>query len=248
MKQILSLCLVFSSFSPIVIGQSLSRHGWNDYEGKLGDLTIRMSLYLSEDGRIEGNYCYLKSGKRIALSGLLVNERVELTEWLDGKMNGRFRGLLSINGADQFEGRWSNADSSTTYVFKLLLDGISFGEPAHRYKDFKSSDNMVEEYALKIKSAVISGNKIWLSNQFNYPLKTSFGDRKNHIINSKAEFMANFSRIFHPAFVNRIKNACTCNLFYDQDGAMIGVGDIWIDEYVHPPKGKKGLFILGINN
>lgn len=228
--------------------QHLASQAWNDYSGSLGNYPIRLSLYPLTDGTVKGTYCYQRTGLRITLSGMVKNDRVELTEWINGKKNGYFQGVIYTVDTDGFEGQWTNADRTKTYDFNLILDAITYGSLTHRYKDFKSDDLMVEQYARQIRSAILSGNKTWLAEQINYPLRTSFGDRKLHTIKSKPDFMANYSRIFHPQFIAQIKDACSCNLFYDQDGAMLGNGAIWIDEYVHPPKGKKALFILGINN
>ncbi|MFM6976039.1 MAG: hypothetical protein ACKOW2_04255 [Sphingobacteriaceae bacterium] len=240
--------LGFLLFFQSVFSQTLNPNSWNDYAGNLGSYPIRLSLYLLTDGTVKGTYCYEKTGLRITLSGILKNDRLELTEWVNGKMNGHLKGVLYTVNADGFEGKWTNADRTKTYDFNLILAAITYGSLTHRYKDFKSGDLMVEQYARQIRSAILAENKAWLAEQINYPLKTSFGDKELHVIKSKADFMANYSRIFHPEFIIQIRSACTCNLFYDQDGAMLGNGAIWIDEYVHPPKGKKALFILGINN
>lgn len=197
-----------------------------------------MSLYLGEKGQVTGNYCYAKYDKRIALTGKINGKEVTLYEMQDGKQTATFKGTLITDSTDHFQGTWT--DGKTTMPFNVHLSSIGAGSPTKRYNDTKQSDAQVEAYMKKVKTAILSNNKEWLSTQVNYPYKVANTEGKIISLKNKTEFISNYNLVVSASLKKRIADICTCNLFMNYRGVMLGNGEVWINER----PGGKGLWVI----
>ena len=226
----------------------IEKNTWVDFDGQIGKENIQLSLYRFENGEIEGNYCYKKYETKIQLIGKIVGEKIELNEILNNKVNGHFQGKIFTDTFDKFEGKWSDSSNKKTSNFKLKLNSINGGTFKHRYLDFYGTDNDVEIFMKKVKKSIIEDDKEWISNHISYPIKTKIDTKKTIIIKSKKELINNFNKIFNKEFKEQIKSFCSCNLFHNYQGVMLGNGQIWIENKPNSTNTKYDFQIKAINN
>jgi hypothetical protein len=226
----------------------LKPNQWTDFEGTLGTTRIQLSLFLFEDGKVKGNYCYKKFDTKIHFVGEIVDRKsITLSSIDDKKAPETFKGQFFTNEADRFEGTWTNSDGST-FPFKLTLQSIVGSNFDSRYTDFFGSDTEVENFMKKVKKASLTNDKKWMANHVYYPLKTTLNGKKTIIIRNKEQFISNFEKIFHPDFKTQIKNSCTCNMFNNYLGATLNNGSIWINNSANSTKLKYDFVISALNN
>jgi hypothetical protein len=106
----------------------------------------------------------------------------------------------------------------------------------------------MESFVKKVKTAIARADKQWLAGQVNYPFKTSMDGKKIVTLKTKAEFIARFDAIFHPAYKERVLKHCACNLFANYMGVMLGNGELWFGEQATSTTGKPSFTITSINN
>ncbi len=217
---------------------ALTPYQWTDFVGKMSNTNIALSVYLGEKGKLTGNYCYAKYDKRINLVGEVNGTNVVLYEMQNGKQSAIFKGTLLSDSTDHLQGTWS--DGKTTLPFNVHLTSIGSGSPTKRYRDTKQSDAAVEAYMKKVKVAILESNATWLSTQVNYPYKITGADGKIKSLKNKADFMANYQYVVSESLKKRIADICTCNLFSNYRGIMLGNGEVWINER----PGGKGLWTI----
>jgi hypothetical protein len=237
MKKIFTLILVVCLGALSATAQ-LSPNQWSDYKGLMSKTNISMSLYLGDNGKVSGNYCYAKYDKRIALTGNSNGRAITLYEMQDGKQTATFKGNLLTDSTDHFQGTWS--DGKTTMPFDVHLSSISSGSPTKRYNDTKQTDAQVEAYMKKVKTAILNNNKEWLSTQVSYPYKVATPDGKTKTLKNKQEFISNYKLVVSESLKKRIADICTCNLFMNYRGVILGNGEVWINER----PGGKGLWTI----
>ncbi|MEK7431960.1 MAG: hypothetical protein AABZ74_02415, partial [Cyanobacteriota bacterium] len=110
------------------------------------------------------------------------------------------------------------------------------------------TDNDVEIFMKKVKKSIIEDDKEWISNHISYPIKTKIDTKKTIIIKSKKELINNFNKIFNKEFKEQIKSFCSCNLFHNYQGVMLGNGQIWIENKPNSTNTKYDFQIKAINN
>jgi hypothetical protein len=238
-KIILLLCYIF--LTNVCFALDIDVDMWSDFEGKLGKTAIKLSIFRFENGIIKGNYCYKKYEEKILLIGKIKGNNIELKEIVEGKTKGLFRGTVSTNGPDLFEGTWSH--DAQILSFKLSLSSICGGGYEHRYSDFDGKDIDVENFMKKVKFAILNNDKEWMADNIYFPIQVHI-NRKNTLIKTKKQFMKNFDNIFYQQFKNEIKSFCVCNMFNNYNGVMLGNGAIWIN----PDGGSSYCKITSINN
>ena len=230
-----NLCLAFD----------LDTNFWNDFEGKLNKMEIKLSLFRFDDGQLKGNYCYKKYEERIQLIGKIKGNNIELQEIIGGKYKGSFKGKISTNGPDLFIGTWTYG--SQILNFKLSLNSICGGGYEHRYDDFDGGDIDVENFMKKVKVAILKGNKEWLANHVYFPIEVDI-NKRNVSIKNKRKFVDNFDIIFYEKFKDKIKSFCVCNMFNNSHGVMLGNGEIWINQKSFSAENEVDFNIIAINN
>lgn len=237
MKKLYSLIVVVC-LSALSATAQLSPNQWSDYKGLMSKTNISMSLYLGDNGKVTGTYCYAKYDKRIALTGNSNGRAINLFEMQDGKQTATFKGNLLTDSTDHFQGTWS--DGKTTMPFDVHLSSISSGSPTKRYNDTEQTDAQVEAYMKKVKTAILNNNKEWLSTQVSYPYKIYTPDGKTKTLKNKQEFISNYKLVVNESLKKRIADICTCHLFMNFRGVMLGNGEVWINER----PGGKGLWTI----
>lgn len=221
---------------------------WNDFEGKLGKADIQMSLYFFEDGQIKGNYCYKRYGTKIQLEGQIKDSLIELTEFIKGRTNGFIKGKLFTDSLDKFEANWTDSSKTKMHDLKLTLSSICSGTYDHRYGDLFGTDEELETFVKHIKSSIQNNDKEWIANHSQYPITTSLNNKKSIVIKNKKQLIDNFDQIFYQEFKDIIKQSCTCNLFHNYEGAMLGSGQIWINNKSGSTNNNYEYCIIAINN
>lgn len=219
----------------------LEKHWWYDFEGKLGNMDIVLSLYVDDDGKLLGNYCYRKYEQKIQISGRISGQKTELTETADGKASGYFSGRIFTDKLDRFEGRWTDATRTKSYDFKLTLRSAGYGSAQRHYPD-TGTDDEVEGFMKQVRDAILNGDKAWLAARIRYPLSTTLDGSRNIVIKNSRQFSDNFGRIVHTAYKEQVRGFCICNLFGNYRGVMLGNGQIWINNTA------RGLRVTAINN
>lgn len=221
---------------------------WYDFEGTLGKTNIQLSLYLTQKGQLKGNYCYTKYERKIKLDGTVDGNTIALLELINDTANGSFKGILTSDSSDHFDGIWTGKNGAKSLPVKLSLRAICGGSYENRYSDafFTKADD-VESFMKTIKGSILRGDKHWIANHTSYPLKTTLDGKIPVTIKNAKQLTDNFDRIFHTEFKNSIQSFCSCNLFTNYQGAMLGNGQIWIN-VIGSPVGKFAHRITAINN
>lgn len=247
-KKLLFFIALFMFFTPLCKAYNLDVNMWNDFEGKIGNEDIQLSIYLFENGQIKGNYCYKKYENKIQLTGQLTGNKIELTEFINDKPNGYFQGKAFTNKYDSLCGYWTDISKTKHLDLKLSLKSMGGGSFEHRYSDFYGSDKEVENFVKHIKSSIMKNDKDWIANHVKYPLYTTLNNEKAIKIKNKQQLFDHFDQVFHKTFKEKIQTYCPCNLFHNYQGVMLGNGEIWIYQKPNSNENKYDYYIISINN
>jgi hypothetical protein len=239
-------CLAFAVSTGQSFGQTAKYFWQADYEGKLGNEAVGMTLTLDGDpdeGKLTGKiisatYFYVKHLKDIKLQGKLNGDRNFVFDELDANGNvaatltgkflekdeqGRKRGLT-----EYLRGEWQKKGETTKQPFLFVTN--SFGVIAadsNRYAIIDAADDAEFERRVQaFRNAVLKADKQFVANAVRYPISVFIGKRQVKM-RKKAQFLKNYNRIFDREFVARIKAGVPHNMFARYDGAMIGNGDVW---------------------
>ena len=248
MNKFTSLTFLLFTLSTLCHAFEFDTNKWTDFEGILGKTNIQLSLYRLENGQLKGNYCYKKYESKIQLTGEIKGNKIVITEFLNGQPNGKFEGKIFTDNLDRFEGTWTDVSHTKTIEFKLTLQSICGSDIEHRYADFYGTDEDVEKFMKQVKASILNGDKEWIANHINYPIKTTLFKNKTTTINNKKQLIDNFDQIFYQAFKDKIQSFCVCNMFNNYQGAMLGNGEIWIYNSTSSTKDKFDFILKTINN
>jgi hypothetical protein len=232
MKKFITLTFLLFTLSTLCHAfnfETIETNTWNDFEGTLGKGRIQLSLYRLDNGQLKGSYCYKKYESKIQLTGQITGDKIVITEFLNGKPNGRFEGKVFTDKLDRFEGTWTDNSNTKSIEFKLTLQSTCGSDFGHRYSDFYGTDDDVEKFMKHVKTSILNSDKEWIANHINYPLKTTLFKGKAITIKNKKQLIDNFDQIFHQEFKDKIKSLCVCNMFNNYQGVMLGDGQIWIN-------------------
>lgn len=222
----------------------LSINAWNTFEGNLGKIQIQMSIYLFNDSTIKGNYVIRDSTKKNLITGYKKGDTVVLKE-----VNSKaiFKGIVSTDTFDIFEGTWLDRTEVATKKFKLYLSDIHGASYDNQYDDFLGTSEEVESFVFNVKTAILDGNKEWIANHISYPIHVVLKKRRTSI-NNKEELIKHFNEIFTLDFKNKIRHSYTTNLFEKTEGIMFSDGRIWITNTENSTENKYAYTIAAINN
>lgn len=237
MKRKLVLVITTGFLSLMVNGQQLDlmKTFWSDFKGSLGDSQIVMTLWADENDKIKGNYCDLKgSFHKIELKGTSTESRIVLDVLKGNAKVGHFSGSFTEKFDDRnflgafYEGVFTDYASGNTFPFQLLHERSSGGTFEHRYMDLFASNEEVETFVQKIKSALLENDMYWLADNLNYPIKVSVAKDKMVTIATRSRFLELYGKIFPPTYLNAVKDYATCNLWVQSNGVAFGKGELWI--------------------
>ena len=234
-KKLLFVLMVL--FATLCKAQTIQK-GWNTFEGSIGKSDIVVNIYCDSIGNLSGDYCYKKYEIRIAIKGKRNGDIFFLDEFIDNKINAKFNGR--INEEDNtLSGKWSSKTHSDS-TFSLKLASWTGGNLENRYA-FGTNEE-IESFLKKIKTAFVNEDKIWISKNIKYPINVTILKKKVKIKTAK-DFISKYSKIVNEKYKNDIKNSCICDIFSNWRGAMIANGLVWINQYENG-----GLKITALNN
>jgi hypothetical protein len=250
MNKTFILTLAFIFLTTLCQALNFDKNWWYDFDGKLGGTAIQLSIYIPDSGNVlKGNYCYNKYETKIQLVGQLNDDKIELTEFLNGKPNGHFSGKVFTDNLDRFEGTWTDNSGTKQIEFKMTLQSACYAHSSsHRYSDFSGTDDDVESFMKHVKLSILNGDKEWIADHVNYPISTTLNGQKKITIQNRQQLIDNFEQIFYQKFKEKLKTYCVCNMFNNYQGTMLGNGVIWITDKSNSTDEKFDYQITAINN
>lgn len=252
------LFTVLMTVSVVVSAMAQSNDKWeelNNYSGVIGEgLNIGMTLIMMGND-ISGVYFYHRWLKDIPIKGTVdYNRNIILNEYdQNGKVEGIFKGQFLYHAPEYgdaplkyevIEGFWSRPDGSEVKRFRVVLNNATYRPPGNSryYVAGFGGDKEVEEFAQKLREAVISKEKKKVSAMVLYPINVNINS-KDISIKNKADFIKNYGEIFHKSFYDKIKCSIAHNMFAKDEGVMLGdKGEIWIGNK------EGGIWVIAINN
>jgi len=240
------LFLVLTSFCQAL---DLNKNWWYDFEGNLGEREIRLSVYILGNGEVKANYCFVNDDKKFQLAGKINGENIELNGLPVEKSHDVFKGRIYTDNLDRFKGSWLVNARSKTIFFILTLKSSCYATTfEHRYSNFFGSDDDIEDFMKHVKNSILNNDKEWIANNIRYPITTTINGEKLIKIENKSQLIDNFDNIFYQEYKENIKSFCTCNLFSNYKGIILGKGQIWIDNIPKSNENKFGFCITQINH
>jgi hypothetical protein len=249
MNRTLTLTLSLLLLTKICNALDLEKNWWYDFDGKIGQAKISLSLYVLDNGELTGNYCYQTYETKILLTGHINGNEIELKELINGKTNGYFDGKVFTDTRDRFEGVWTDSSKNKNIEFKLTLtSALPSSRIDHRYSFVHGEDSDVESFMKLVKRSVLNKDKLWIANNTEYPISLRLNNDKAVTINNSQQLIDNFDQIFTDRFIEKLKSTCTCNLFCNYRGVMLGNGIIWIYDKTYSNSSNYNYVIITINN
>ena len=204
-------------------------------EGAVGPYRAGINLTVRDHARIEAaHYYYASSGQDIVLTVRQDGDRITLTEPGGGRM------VLALSNADAREprpltfytstglaGDWARADRvlPVRFTFGTVRPGPS---PDRWYGDVTSEDDTAfEARCRQFISGVLRGDKARAAAAVSYPLRVSGPVRLT--LRNRAELLAQWSRVFTPTAVARLREAIPHEMFVRDGMAMVAGGAVWFD-------------------
>lgn len=206
---------------------------WADYNGKMGDNEILLSIYKSADGNLSGNYRFVKDEKKIFL--FTGNEK-DCSYYLNvvdnkNKVLGKFLFRYTsdkIKKTDNYDGVYTDSNNKQAPL-KLQLTTMVGGTLTQRYFELFGTTGEVDAFAEKIKAAFINNDKKWLAAKCQYPLVVYPARGKEKIIKNEKEFLDSYDQFFSKAYLDKIKKIKCYTMFSNHIGVLMGKGEVVIN-------------------
>jgi hypothetical protein len=228
----------------ISYGASLERYGWNIFEGKLEGRQMQLAVYLVDTQRVEGNYAFEGSPVKHHVTGFTRGDSLFL-HGTEPEIS--FVGHLFTDTLDELTGTWEeNGQPDNLMQFSLRSTAITRGSLENQYEDMYGTEAEVESFALKVKNAVIQGDKTWLADHIQYPLRCYLSGKLKAIKN-REDFLKAYDSIITTEFKEKLNHVYTTNLFTKDGEVMLGNGEIWIGNTTHSSEEKYDFIITTIN-
>jgi hypothetical protein len=203
--------------------------------GKIGTYPIGMQLTVRDHRDfVSGHYFYVKALTDIPLTGTMDGDILTLKEPGGGAFrlhlvsNASARGqALTFYNSTGLAGTWTQG--ARTLPVEIGFSTSYDGPPrARHYGEITDEpDAVVEARADKFLKAAVRGDRAAAAEAVSYPLRVN-GDRPKTIRN-KAELLAQWSGVFTPALVAKLREAVPHEMFVRQGMAMVGDGVVWFD-------------------
>lgn len=91
------------------------------------------------------------------------------------------------------------------------------------------SDAAFESMVNAARDAILSGNSVATARYVHFPLLVNTS-HKNLVIHSASALETNWSAIFTPDFVAKLRLDSTHEMFVHNGEAMLGDGELWFDD------------------
>lgn len=217
-----------------------------EMQGTIGQYRVGLNYTVRNNTElVVAHYFYVSQLKNIALTGSVEGENVE------------FKGEDGSVFHLHFVGNGSNGSDPLTFYNSIGLSGIwvlgshtlpvklqgEYGTPnpgQRLYAQVTSQpDAQFEAMVQNARKAILSGNSRVTAMYVSFPLRVNF-DQRNLTVQGRTQFEANYSLIFSPAFVARIRADIPHEMFVHEGEAMLGSGDLWFD--------RRGLVAINASN
>jgi hypothetical protein len=152
------------------------------------------------------------------------------------------------DSTDRLQGTYLEKSTKVRSNNSFRLESSCSGNLEHRFADFFGVDDDVEQFMADVQKAVKADDKQWIANNVQYPMVVYLGVNIKQTIKNQSQLILYFDKIFHPAFKKKLLAACTCNLFVNSDGVMLGSGEIWISQKANSTEESYDFVISTINN
>lgn len=225
--------------------QTLQTNGWNNFEGKLGNSEMQLSLYLFKDGSIKGNYFLKYTGPKMQLEGQQKGKSIVLREMVKNMPWGSFNGKYS-DTANVIAGSYSDSGARQLLPFSVRLVSANPAPYDQRYPGIFGTTEEIEGFMKKVVTAILINDKDWLGDHVRYPLKHIAGKGFNSI-NNKQQLIRYYDEVFTKYFKEKIRKAYTTNLFVRNGAVMLANGEIWVGNVPNSNKDKHSFEVIAIN-
>jgi hypothetical protein len=213
---------------------------WN-YVGQIAEKRVKMTLILSGE-EVTGQYFYTTLLHDISLQGRIKDGKdISLDELsADGKVVAQFNGHFAdatthkegVDGkleCDVIAGYWRKKGHSKKRSVYLSLESITAGTLTSRYLGAGAQDDdLVNREAYRFWLAVKQNNMKAVASQIAYPLEYTMNEQKKKC-RTAAEFMADYDVVITKKFREEIIKATPHNMFSNDQGVMLGNGEVWFN-------------------
>lgn len=236
-KRLVALVLTFGVFgvahSALPVSDELESM---EARGTVGPYRIGLNYTVRKHTElVSAHYFYVTQLKDIPLKGAVRGEGVEL----EGDDGSTFR--------LHFVGNGSNGKEALTFYNSIGLSGswtlgrrtlpvdlrIHYGteNPGERLyaQVTDQSDSAYEAMVARVRQAILDGNEIEVAKHTNFPLRVN-GTHYSLTIRNAAELKANWSRIFTPEFLSKLRMDVPHEMFVHEGEVMLGDGELWFDD------------------
>lgn len=212
------------------------------FEGKLGEQNICMSIYRKGSVLTASYILQNDQDREMNLQGTIQPDAASFV--LNSKDGAAFTGKIEpeTKEGSLLKGDYTYSAKGKNSKFSLALSHTIGDTYESRYRLTSSNTKDIEAFASKIKLYVTENNKTGLAEMIAYPIKVTINDSKVSISN-KQEFVQKYDDIVNAEFKEKISNCYTKYLFSNDEGIMLGDGEIWFDNL-----NNNGLRIYAINN
>ena len=90
-------------------------------------------------------------------------------------------------------------------------------------------DSTYEAMVASVKQAILNGDDAELARHTEFPLRVN-GTHRSLTIRNAAELKANWSRIFTPEFLSKLRTDVPHEMFVHEGTVMLGDGELWFDD------------------
>ncbi|MCA6482497.1 MAG: hypothetical protein IM540_05500 [Chitinophagaceae bacterium] len=222
----IACCLALTVFS----AAPLEKNRWHDFEGLVADKATHLSVYMEDNGKIVGSFCYAGKKPEHTVQGLMEGERLQLSIMNGQKIVARFDARMTSSDADRMEGDWNNVETNDVFIVKLTYIASCGGDAKHRYTSIDLPDTVAEAFMQTAVTKILAKDKQWVVNHTFYPLETSLLGKKGITIRNAAQLLSLYDKVFYPAYLSRLRSVCFCGLFHNYRGLMVGRGELWIGQ------------------
>jgi hypothetical protein len=204
--------------------------------GTVGPYEVGLNYTVHNDTElVAAHYFYASHLTNIVLTGSVEGEAVE------------FKGEDGSVFHLHFLGNGSNGNRPLTFYNSIGLSGVwvlgsrtlpvklqddhgtpNPGQPLYAQVTTQS-DVKFEEMVQTVRRAILSGDSRLAAKYVSFPLRVNF-EHRHLTLRGRAQFEANWSLIFSPAMVARIRADIPHEMFVHEGEAMLGSGDLWFDQ------------------
>jgi hypothetical protein len=207
-------------------------NSFSDYVGWLGD--ERIGLYIGPAGgsKLAGHFFHFSNLRDLPLRGEIIDSAHILLYATDsnGKTNGVFR--LHYVGfiCDSLFGIYvSTSGQTSTVTLSFAHNVLGPSVALDRYGNSKPSEKAIENNIQTLYFAIIAHDSQKVADNIHYPITASFQNRRSITIRNKKQLLRNYTKIFNPFMVNKLKEYAPHDLEMYNNGIKLGEAEICFD-------------------